>query len=88
MSQHSRRYFSYPVFPFHTLPWIDERHLSKNLRLHEWGTGGMGWIYVWATVLPTSNALLMEDGSRFRANAHLSDDETVAKMGHPSFVVV
>ena len=25
----------------------------------------------------------MGDGSRFRANAHLSDDETVAKMGHP-----
>jgi hypothetical protein len=25
-----------------------------------------------------------EDGSRFRANAHLSDDETVAKMGHPN----
>jgi hypothetical protein len=24
-----------------------------------------------------------ESGSRFRANAHLSDDETVAKMGHP-----
>jgi hypothetical protein len=22
------------------------------------------------------------------ANAHLSDDETVAKMGHPNFVVV
>ena len=29
-----------------------------------------------------------ESGSRFRANAHLIDDETVAKMGHPSFVVV
>ena len=24
-----------------------------------------------------------ECGSRFRANAHLSDDKTVAKMGHP-----
>jgi hypothetical protein len=24
-----------------------------------------------------------EDGSRSRANAHLSEDETVAKMGHP-----
>jgi hypothetical protein len=30
------------------------------------------------------------EGRRFArcANAHLSDDETVAKMGHPSFVVV
>jgi CheY-like chemotaxis protein len=27
-----------------------------------------------------------ESGSRFRANAHLSDDETVAKMGHPGSV--
>jgi len=24
-----------------------------------------------------------ESGSRIRANAHLSDDKTVAKMGHP-----
>jgi len=26
-----------------------------------------------------------DGGSRFRAMAHLSDDEAVAKMGHPSF---
>ena len=26
-------------------------------------------------------------GSRLRANAHLSDDETVAKMGHPKWWV-
>ena len=28
-----------------------------------------------------------ESGSRLRAIAHLSDDETVAKMGHPSALV-
>jgi hypothetical protein len=33
--------------------------------------------------------LVAGGGKRFArgANAHLSDDETVAKMGHPSFVV-
>jgi hypothetical protein len=28
---------------------------------------------------------LCGDGSRFRANDHLSDDKTAAKMGHPDF---
>jgi len=28
-----------------------------------------------------------ESGSRFRAMAHLSDDETVAKMGHPDLLL-
>jgi hypothetical protein len=28
-----------------------------------------------------------EDGSRFRADAHLSDDKTVAKIGAPKFVM-
>jgi hypothetical protein len=29
-----------------------------------------------------------ESSSRFRAKAHLSDDETVAKMGHPDLLWV
>ena len=28
----------------------------------------------------------VEGGSRLRTNAHLSDDKTVAKMGHPALV--
>ena len=31
---------------------------------------------------------LKECGSRERANAHLSDDETVAKMGHPIHLLI
>jgi hypothetical protein len=31
--------------------------------------------------------LVEGDGSRFCANAHLSDDGIVAKMGHPDFVM-
>ncbi len=35
------------------------------------GVDGEGWVK------------LRENGSRFRANAHLSRDEAAAKMGHP-----
>jgi len=31
---------------------------------------------------------LLPPGSRFRANAHLSDDKTVAKMGHPALSIM
>jgi hypothetical protein len=60
-------------------------------------TSGMVGLYVWATRrmsgLPQLRSWdisgLSGAGRRFArsANAHLIDDETVAKMGHPDFVM-
>ena len=37
---------------------------------------------------PSGFGGLKEGGSRLRTNAHLSDDKTVAKMGHPALVEI
>jgi ABC-type cobalamin/Fe3+-siderophores transport system ATPase subunit len=54
---------------------------GKPIQLWDWVCRGVEW---WANFIRASLvAGVGLSGSRLRANAHLSDDKTVAKTGHP-----